>query len=60
MRRELGGVRTGRASVTILDTGTRRGLRLDDAAQPGRVPVGAEVGSGTDRDATWLSSMTEP
>ena len=29
VRRELGGVRTGRASVTILDTRARRRLRVD-------------------------------
>ena len=39
VRRELGGVRTGRASVTILDTRARRGLRLAHAAQPGGVAV---------------------
>ena len=39
VRRELGGVRTGRASVTILDTVHVEAYGSHDAAQPGGVAV---------------------
>ncbi len=36
LKHELAGVRTGRATVGILDPRPRRGLRIADAAQPAR------------------------
>ena len=49
-RRELGSIRSGKATPALLDTDPRRCLRAIDADQPGRVRLGARA-PAADRDA---------